>query len=253
MSMMEPDEAEWMPAGDETPEAMWAPPGSNIPPFWGAPARPPLGIRPPVGQVPGRPVWPFWGYWGYRLRNAQRDIKYLAEVVDDIILDRIDKGILAPGPNAVQTPGVTPPLPTRPTPLLGVTDGSDAAPGIVGEFLMNNATIPYGAYPALTQVTVSTLVVPPGDWLMFASMSLSSASRNAFYFLSPLPTGASNAMSAGMWTSNASGDAVFLVSSPARGSFSVPTLLPFSVTINQADPGLPAGNASLGVECVRIR
>ena len=43
----------------------------------------------------------------------------------------------------------------------GVTDGSDAAPGEIGEFMSANGT---GPIPTATPIDVVSLVLPAGDW-----------------------------------------------------------------------------------------
>lgn len=231
MSMMEPDDAEWMPADDPAAQGMhggWMNADQYDERVWGLPPRPPPGVRPPTGQLPGRPVWPFWGYWGYRLRNAQRDIKYLAEVVNDILDARLEQ--------LAQT-GVP-----------GVTDGSNAAPGNVGEFVSGTFTAPYGQ-PSPTVAMVSGPVLSPGDWDMWANVAFSTAIAGGAFELKPVPSGTSNNMSASDFTTSI--EAVQLNGMTARGIYSVQTLLAFQIYV--ATPPATSGTVTLRVEARRRR
>lgn len=210
------------------------------------------GLRPPgLPSSCAKPPWPGppLGWWGFPPRNPNRDVVYFREAVEDIIKNMIRRGELQPGPNA---PGQV-----RPFPLLGVTDGSDAATGIVGEFIRGTGTMTYAAYPQMTVALVSALVVPPGDWDLTASMAVSSLIGGATMGLSPVPAGMSSGMTGAIGFISTIGQTETLsviIAQGGRGSFSVPTLLTFSVAINQAnDNSLPAGGATVIVEARRMR
>ena len=71
-------------------------------------------------------------------------------------------------------------------PFMGVTDGSDAGPGEIGEVLV--VDFPQAARPVNTQVTIATMTLPPGDWQCEAIISFASppgvlASRMAYISL----------------------------------------------------------------------
>lgn len=268
------------------------PPGPR-PPFPNMPGiRPPIGQvpppRPPGGMPPGwaperwaRHPWPFWGWWGYRLRNAWKDIKYLTDLIHDIvkamfsnpveaaelilgaILQLIKDGIIAPGPNSpVAGPGGGPGTGIT-GPIIGVTDGSDAAPGQVGEFLHGVTQI--ATSPGVTVLTtVSPLTVPAGDWDLWASMYLSDTSgiydsQNhvaragvSAFWLNPQPTGVSNQMQAMVGLGASLGNVMdkAITGMPARGSFTASTPLLFRVDIEDPDT---AGFAVLTCEARRRR
>lgn len=257
---MSPYEGPMQPYGDFEPDEDFEPMqmrgGSSWQPGWRPPHAPPPGCGPWSGPGPGGGGWPFWGYWGFRLRNAWRDIKFLQKVVHDIVNDMVDDGLIAPGPNAPTTgPGSGTGTTTG---VKGVTDGSDAAPGMVGEFMKGQVDIAFGGYPQITQTTVSPLVLSPGDWDIRAAMSFTVPINVGSFQLSPIPTGVSNSMIGAIGVSDptawAMQNALSLIGKTARGSVSVPTLLPFSIYISQLGlTTMTAGTATLFVEARRMR
>lgn len=256
MSQIEPyDYSQFPPDDDDEFEPMQMR-GGSWQPGWRPPHSP--GPRPPHGPPwppgPGHGGWPFWGYWGFRLRSAWRDVKFLNRLIGDIVNEQIDNGIIAPGPNYVPPSGTTP----TPSPgIKGVTDGSDAGPGQVGEFVTGTATLAYTAN-ANTTGAVSPIVMQPGDWDINSTVICSSNPGGVHWMLNPVPTGVSNDLQG--WTGELIGgggtsiNPGLNIGRSARGSFSVPTLLAFSVTINNStNPTLPAGTATLTVEARRRR
>jgi hypothetical protein len=145
-----------------------------------------------------------------------------------------------------------------PIPLQGVTDGSNAQPGDIGEYLQGNAQLNYAAYPTNTLGNVAPLVIPPGDWDIWSSASTTTAFGTVIFYLNPLPTGISNAMeglSGAVDTATATTqlNAVFS-GQMARGSFTVPTLMNFAVEVAQSsDAALLAGQFALRLEARRVR
>jgi hypothetical protein len=137
----------------------------------------------------------------------------------------------------------------------GVINGSDAAAGIIGEYLILTGSMPYAANPATTTQTVSAGVLPPGDWDLTCTGEYSTEIGVASFHLSPEPTGFSNAMwgTIGEYATAPSAGYFVIVGQSARASLSVPTLLAFSVTVAQTVAGLPAGTATVVVEARRAR
>jgi hypothetical protein len=138
---------------------------------------------------------------------------------------------------------------------VGVTDGSNAPAGYVGEFISTSANMSFAASPAITTQTLSTLVVPAGDWDVDAYAGFSTFTGPLWFVLSPAPTGISNPMNAasiGISSSMSSQDVV-LNAAPARASFTASTLLSFQLSVNQSGAGLLAGTASLFVQARRAR
>ena len=135
-------------------------------------------------------------------------------------------------------------------PIIGVTDGSKAAPGEVGELIIGTANTAYPASSLNWNATLSPLVVPPGDWLLTSSMGFSTMIQGAYFYLSPLPPGISNNMSGQAYTANTTAAEFTLIGTVASLSVSVPTLLPFFVNL---DTLTNAGTAYIQVEGRRMR
>lgn len=135
-------------------------------------------------------------------------------------------------------------------PIVGVIDGSDAAPGMVGEFIAGSANVAYTAYPNTTTTTVSLMVVPPGDWDLWMQMGSSSVLGAFEAYLNPLPAGMNQSMQMSMYigaTGSTTVEGINLYS-VGRGSFSVPTLMPVAVDVWQTtDASLPAGTLYLAM------
>lgn len=142
-----------------------------------------------------------------------------------------------------------------PIPLQGVTDGSDAKAGNIGEFMTGSAVVAYAVYPANTIGNAAVMVLPPGDWDLWAYLDFSGPIGGAQYYLSPVPTGVSNNMMAVLGPLTTGAHSIARIVGPyARGSFTVPTLLPFYVNVNQSfDASLLAGSATMSVEARRRR
>lgn len=247
MSQMEPYDYSQMPPGDDDDfEPMQAHSGSWQP-GWRPPHAPPPGPRPPYGPPwppgPGAGGWPFWGYWGFRLRSAWRDVKFLNKLIGDIINDMIENGIVAPGPNSpVQGPSGGIP---------GVTDGSNAGPGQIGEFVSFSSAISYAVATGQT-FNISLGVLAPGDWDLRSSLQFSTPFDGVSYYLNPMPSGFSNAMFGELLDAGSAGlisQYAVVVGMAARGSVSVPTLMPFTVNVNSS----AAGQATLTIEARRMR
>ena len=143
-------------------------------------------------------------------------------------------------------------------PIIGVVDGSDAAPGEVGEFLTMTGTFNYGAGTASGAGftgQIALLNVPPGDWDFTVSASYSNLISSSLFFLNPQPTGVSNEMFGlnGNFTFPGEAEDVVIIGQSARGSFAVPTLLSFEVQVYQSSTALPAGVMTMRVEARRRR
>lgn len=148
--------------------------------------------------------------------------------------------------------------PSAPSSMMGVTNGSNAAPGQIGEFISGSATFNYAAYPNLTQVTVSPIVVQPGDWHLWAWAGFSGFVGPAEFYLNTVPPTMSNNMAAfASGYSPITGvveEALILLCPAAQGNFSLPTVLVFSVVIDHRNgTTLPAGSGTLIVQGRRMR
>ena len=144
-------------------------------------------------------------------------------------------------------------------PIIGVVDGSDAAPGEVGEFLTATGTFAYaaGVDGAGTTSTgqIDLLNVPPGDWDFTIAARFTTLISSALFFLNPVPTGMSNNMEGlnGNFTMPGEGETAVIIGTAARGSFAVSTLLSCEVQVFQDAAILPAGTMTLHIEGRRRR
>jgi hypothetical protein len=136
-----------------------------------------------------------------------------------------------------------------PIPFQGVTDGSNALAGNIGEFIQATGTVNYPASVTTTSV-ISVTVVPPGDWDFWGKLDLSAVAvvNSWVVTLSPLPAGMSNNMSGQVVPPELTSGHL----NGARGSFSVPTLLAFSSTLNNTTAAT-GGTGTLTLEARRRR
>jgi hypothetical protein len=136
--------------------------------------------------------------------------------------------------------------------LMGVTNGSDAAPGIVGEYIEAEPTFSISGAAAAVN-TVPAAVLAPGDWDCQASILPSAGLKGlAFYIAQPRAVGVSNDMN-GLASdfSAIAVDTSFIVLNgmSARALISVPTQFTFTVTSNF----LAAGAATTAVLVFQAR
>jgi hypothetical protein len=126
--------------------------------------------------------------------------------------------------------------------LRGVTDGSDAAPGIVGEFVQTTTNFNIsGAMGAVNTVTAT--VLSPGDWDCTAGVYPGTVLKGMIMGLNPIPVGVTTGMTGiAIDQSAMAADAteVIVIGFPARALVSVPTQFTFNVTSNV----IAAGNAA---------
>jgi hypothetical protein len=159
-------------------------------------------------------------------------------------------------PRLTPTPSVSPPIPG---PIIGVVDGSDAAPGQVGEFMFAVGTFAYAAGGGANGVTstgsINLINMPPGDWDFTISASFSDLVTSALFFLNPAVTGMSNRMFGlnGNFTMAGEAQTVVIIGQSARGSFAVNTSLVFEVQVFNSTATEPAGTMSLRIEARRRR
>jgi hypothetical protein len=125
-----------------------------------------------------------------------------------------------------------------PVPLQGVTDGSIAKAGYIGETMF---TTVQGTFPNTANFTqnISALVLPPGDWDISVFVQLVAAYTSGTYFyLNPLPAGIANDMRCVTGAVNTSIGADLVDQSMtgpvAQANVTVPTLLAFTMVTNYA-------------------
>lgn len=245
----------------QPPPSVWPPqlpPGPGLPPW----PFPPFGPHPPhhcapcppppCPPPPCPPLKPPGCADQIAKANqcwdqTQQLVDFLTQVIEDIF---------------AQNPGIIPPPPASggSGPLLGVTDGSKAAPGIVGEVIVLTTQIPYAAYPAITEPVVTLGVITPGDWDMFASMEFAGGAAGAIggaSFALNGPSGVSSDMNGivifGVTQGQAEAGAT-IIGQKGSASWAAATLIQFQVVVNQStDATLPAGTATFRFEARRMR
>jgi hypothetical protein len=136
-------------------------------------------------------------------------------------------------------------------PLIGVTNGSDAQPGQVGEFHAFTITVNFGT--GTVQQTINMGTLQPGDWDVWAwaqpGIVAPSVVEDMSFYLFPQPAGFSNTLSGAIWDATSGGNLNVVVSSTCRASISAPVPLVFNFeTITTG-----AGNATFQVEMRRAR
>lgn len=116
-------------------------------------------------------------------------------------------------------------------PLTGVTNGSDAQPGQVGEFVTFQLGMPYTG--AVGQViSFSMGVLQPGDWDVWYTASATGLTTSIAAEINPLPVGFVNSLFASLDPGSAAGEASVLVSSTTRALISVPSLVVIQMSLN---------------------
>jgi hypothetical protein len=137
-------------------------------------------------------------------------------------------------------------------PQLGVTDGSNAPAGHIGEVVHLTATWPV---PTTSQVNYPLPIgtLPAGDWDCWVQASAGVFVTNLQTNLSPVPVGFSGNM--GALIANVSGvlEAVTLTGPYARASLSAPAALSFAMTTNNVGAGPSAGTGTLIFDARRAR
>lgn len=195
---------------------------SNIVPM--PPPRPITGVYPPCPP----PSFPC-GDLERCYDEVKRAQDFLKQMLKDIIA--CDPSIIGRG-----------------TPIVGVTDGTPAQPGMVGEFLQFSNTLPYVVTSTQQSIVFSAGVLPPGDWNVWCWASPSNFITWVNWTLTPQPAG----FSGDLWTGIGTGDleeGVVFISSQVQALTSVPTLLAF--TLNYY--AITAGNINFVTMARRMR
>jgi hypothetical protein len=193
----------------------WFPPPASQPPWYpGANAGVSFGTTPPVNPIRGH----FW--W-----DGVRMWMWDGAVWVDIVASATGA---APGGGAGSSG------------IIGITDGSLAKPGYVGEYVQMVVAVPIPVTWNYNQ-SVSMGTLQPGDWTVQATLSVGTLVGGTSYSLSPVPAGVSNNMACqiGCWVTTAeAGMMTSTLTSPvARANITVPTLFVFSVTTNYLGGG----------------
>lgn len=157
-------------------------------------------------------------------------------------------------------PPCPPPSPFPPPPLagpiVGVTDGSDAAPGQVGEYVTAQASRTYPASPSNTTSSVSVMVIQPGDWDIYAMLQATNYIDGLVFTPATPIVGLGPTLQGSMVSAADTAAAISeypIVTGMARGNFAVPTLMAMNVQVVMQTAGLVAGTAYLTMWARRMR
>jgi hypothetical protein len=127
-----------------------------------------------------------------------------------------------------------------PYPMQGITDGSQAIAGNIGEVAHS---VVAGTFPVTANnvQTISAIVLSPGDWDVSATCDMQGAATTGSDFaLTPVPTGVLDQLSAVAAVSTGVED-TSLHSGVTQANIKVPTLLAFQLTTNITGAGAAAG------------
>lgn len=141
-------------------------------------------------------------------------------------------------------------------PLLGVTNGSYAQPGQVGEFVDFFAAVPFTT-AANQSVTTTMGILQPGDWDIWAVAQYSVPVISGEFFLAPQgvpPPGFSGSLYSFIFTGTADDNAwTNVVSTVEQANISVPTLIALTLNTNQLGAGGFAGTCNTWFKARRRR
>lgn len=239
--------------------------------------NPPPGVWPSPPPPPGSNVWPEGGYppcppsfppcpppgCGSSIAKAescynqtQQLNSFLTQVVGDLLTSNpsLIADALEANPDVLAEIIASSPVSG---PILGVTNGSVAQPGQVGEVagLAATGSTPAATPPAPTVINLSVGVLQPGDWMLFGFVNLDeSAAATGTYIFAQLLNGGTNlaAISFG-YAPPGEGTIGFNAGLPAAHlSVAVPTLLTGLIQVAGQAAAVPI-NWQFGVFAQRIR
>lgn len=208
---------------------------------------------PPPTPVPAQGYWPMpppgtlpgCGPPSNSLMDCYWSVQSATAFISAIMIDAINNNpaVAQAIISAIEESGST-------LPLIGVTNGTDAQPGQVGEFVhftSASLTIPTAA----NSQTVNFGVLQPGDWDCWAYTSQLASVHDIGIGLTVQPPGFSNPMFA--FAGSATGEIVTVVAPMARALLAVPTLVAMNLITNQAGAGSAASSATLMFSARRRR
>lgn len=200
------------------------------------PASPPM-VWPPSN--PSGTVIPFplpWGQTGCcppggldALMKCYCDIQQASAFIGQIMLDQINNNpaIIAAIIAGIEKSGSN-------LPLLGVTNGSEAQPGQVGEFIKYEVTIAFPTGSASQPITMG--VLPPGDWDVWSYANVDEGLTSIGWNTNPTPAGFADQLLAGLGITGTEWLAM-VVSNTTQATTSVPSLIAFTVLSTASTAG----------------
>ena len=193
------------------------------------PWRPPTGVWPPCPPGPPRPPWP------PGLEQCWDDVRATKAFFKKIIAE-----LIAEDPSLI---GLA-------QPIIGVTDGSDAQPGQVGEFVRMDQSFPFTAAPQSQVITMG--VLSPGDWDVSAWLSVTTQVTGIQFLMTPVPAGFSDNL-AQVLIANTDPEYYYPNSHLGRALTSIPSLIAFTVGTNSCVTGPDAGTGYMTFAARRRR
>lgn len=138
-------------------------------------------------------------------------------------------------------------------PKQGITTGAWPLAGQVGEVLQGSATVNVPAIGAGVnwQSSCAPLVLSAGNWLLLSYAYWSNLYEGIYFWLNPIPAGVNNDMAGGLFSPSGNIEATTTNGAPAVACVTVPTLLPFGVSINGQTGGSAAGEFILALTALR--
>jgi hypothetical protein len=158
----------------------------------------------------------------YRLNQCYDDVKAMQKILTKVMTDLIQSD-----PSIVQTIIEEISKSGSSVPQIGVTDGTDAQAGQVGEYVEFNIS---GNVPQSTVWSPQSVVagiMQPGDWDVWGNIGVQAQMMGVAIQLSPAPAGFSNTLDAYMALPDPLSATVIMQT--ARASLTVPTLLAFNL------------------------
>lgn len=160
--------------------------------------------------------------------DVQAAMKFISKIMIDLINN--DPAVAQAMIAAIEKSGSS-------LPLIGVTNGSDAQPGQVGEYIWFQQEL--AAQTGTSTQNVSLGVLQPGDWdcMCYLVTGMSFTEINFFLLPAPVPPGFSGRMQGVFAVASAVStvEDQFVLGTSARALISQPTLIAFTVTMDLAD------------------
>lgn len=174
------------------------------------------------------------------------------QLFEQMISDIVNKIFANPTPEMITA--ITNMFNTNVIPSVGVTDGSNAKPGHVGELLhFYVPAIPFTAAQQLQVIPVG--IIPPGDWQIQIEAGVQSGAMGSLSGqLDTLPVGFTHYLQTYFQIDITPGTAgeILATSLWAKANVTVPTPMNYRVTTNFFQTGT-AGTFALAAEARRMR
>lgn len=170
-------------------------PGNPPPPY---PGSPPGWCRPPTSVWPPCPPPGPWPAGLYRFNECFDQVQQL-----EAFLSQVIRNMLAEDPSLIAVG----------QPIVGVTNGTDAQPGMVGEFKQMVANFSWTANANFSSL-ISPGSLPAGDWDCWWYFGVTAPVFGAQIYLNPVPPGFTGDMDQVLYTTGQATPETFFLNSP---------------------------------------